>query len=346
MNVPKVTVIIPHFNGEQILRRCLETIRLSTFNDFQVLMVDNCSTDRSVQIVKSEFPHVNIIQNRKNLGYAGACNLGIQLSKSKYIVLLNNDTKVVPGWLEVLVEAADSDSKIGAVQPKILSIQNPDKFDYCGAAGGEIDIFGYPFARGRIFYSIEKDINQYDTPSEVFWATGAASLIRRSALDKIGLLEQSFFAHMEEIDLNWRLHLAGYKVVTAPQALVYHQTGGTLGEDKFMKMLFNHRNNLLMILRNFSIVTLLWILPVRLFLELVTIFVFLLKKNPKRSVAVIAGFAGVLTHFKCVIKGRKKVNSIRIVKENRILKKMYRGSIAFDFFIKKINKADQLKNIN
>jgi len=342
MSAAKVTVVIPHFNGEEILRRCLQSLKNTDFNDFRILIVDNGSIDNSLNMVINEFPEADIIYSKKNLGYAGGCNLGILSSNSKYIVLLNNDTKVEPDWLTLLLRKIETQNNIAAVQPKILSLQQPERFDYCGAVGGEIDVFGYPFARGRIFYTMEKDHGQYDHSEEIFWATGAAVLLRKSVLDKIGLLEEDFFAHMEEIDLNWRMHLAGYKVVTEPDAVVYHQTGGTLGEDKFYKMVLNHRNNLLMILRNYSFITLLWLFPIRLCLEMLTIIGFFLKFNPKRSIAVLVGLVQVLINYKTVLKGRQLVGSIRILNDNNIFKKMYRSSIAIDYFLKKITTFKDL----
>jgi len=342
MPTPKITVIIPHYNGEEILKRCLKSLQTTQCKDFEVLIVDNGSQDNSLHMVKTEFPEVNIIQNNKNLGYAGGCNIGIKSCNSKYVVLLNNDTTVEPDWLSLLLDVMDRDDKIAAVQPKILSIQHPDRFDYCGAAGGEIDIFGYPFARGRVFYTMEKDQGQYDDSRKIFWATGAAVLLRRSVLEKVKLLEEDFFAHMEEIDLNWRMLLAGYKIVSQPKAVIYHQTGATLGEDKFYKMVLNHRNNLLMILRNYSVITLLWLLPLRFGLEIFTIIGFFLKFQPKRSIAVIVGLWGVLVYFKTVLQGRKLVKSIRMLNDDRIFKKMYRGSIAINYFINKITTAKEL----
>ncbi len=342
MSAAKVTVVIPHYNGKEILRRCLLSLKNTNFKDFRIVIVDNGSVDNSLNMVRTEFPEANIVQSKKNLGYAGGCNLGIVSSNSKYIVLLNNDTKVEPDWLTLLLKKIEKKDSIAAVQPKILSLQQPERFDYCGAVGGEIDIFGYPFARGRIFYTMEKDHGQYDHTEEIFWATGAAVLLRKSVLDKIGLLEEDFFAHMEEIDLNWRMHLAGFQVVSEPKAVVYHQTGGTLGDDKFYKMVLNHRNNLLMVLRNYSLITLFWLFPIRLCLEILTIIGFLLKLNPKRSIAVLTGLVGVMINYKTVIKGRQLVESIRIFNDNKIFKKMYRNSIAINYFLKRITTFKDL----
>jgi GT2 family glycosyltransferase len=265
------------------------------------------------------------------------------LAETPYVVLLNNDAEVTPGWLSPMVDAAERDSSIGAAQPKILSLQDPHRFDYCGACGGEIDLFGYPFARGRLFDTLEIDAGQYDTGGPVFWATGAATLLRKSALEHAGLLDESFFAHMEEIDLNWRFHLSGYRVVVVPEAVVYHETGGTLGQESYQKMVLNHRNSLLMLLKNLSGSSLVWIFPIRLFLEGITFVVSFFSGRFKRALAVAAGFFGAIVCWQSVLEGRKQVKAIRIVPEFKILHQMYRGSTAILYFLFGVKRANELK---
>jgi len=342
-HVPKVTIVIPHFNGEVILRHCLLSLQKTVYSDYEVLVVDNGSSDSSIKMVKANFPEVHIKTSKTNLGFAAGCNLGIITSKSPYVVLLNNDTEVTPDWLGLMVNVMDADSTVAAVQPKMLSFHDRKRFDYCGGAGGEIDIFGYPFALGRIFDSLEIDNGQYDTSQhQVFWATGAATLLRRSALEKVGLLEETFFAHMEEIDLDWRLQWAGYKVAVVPSAVVYHQTGGTLNQNDFHKMVLNHRNNLLMILRNHTMVTLLWLLPLRLILEIITLITSPFAGEPKRVLAILKGFWGVITCWESVVRGRKIVQSIRVIPEEVLLHRMYRGSVALAYFLKGIRRASDI----
>jgi GT2 family glycosyltransferase len=258
------------------------------------------------------------------------------------VALLNNDARVTPDWLWPLVKALDDDARLAAVQPKLLSIRDPRRFDYCGAAGGEMDIFGYPFARGRIFDFMEPDEGQYDVADSIFWATGAASLLRRSALEKTGLLDESYFAHMEEIDLNWRMLRAGYRIGAVPEAVVYHQTGGTLGDTRFRKMFLNHRNSLITILKNHDGVTLMWVLPVRLMLEALTFLQGLLTARPKRSAAVPAAMAAVLARLPSIIRGRKRAAHATQAAENVILHGMYRGSIALDYYVRGIRRYSQL----
>jgi len=343
--VPRVTVVIPHWNGVKILRRCLTSLKKTVYPDYAVLLVNNGSTDGSRGMVARDFPDVSIVDSPTNVGFAAGCNLGIRHSASPYVVLLNNDTEVTPEWLGFMVEAADRDVSVAAVQPKMLSFTDRQRFDYCGGAGGEMDLFGYPFAWGRLFDSIESDEGQYDAEKQVFWASGAATLLRRSALDKVGLLNEAFFAHMEEIDLNWRFQWAGYRIQFVPSSVVYHQTGATLGKERLRKMVLNHRNNLLMILRNHTIGTLLWLFPLRLILEGMTFFASFLIGQPKRALAVLGGLFGVLIHWKNGMEGRKMVNTIRSVPEGVLLHRMYRGSVALAYFLFGIRKASDLSHV-
>lgn len=338
----QVTVVIPHYNGRDILAHCLDSLRKTTYKDYEILLVDNGSSDGSVEMVAAQFPEVRIVQSEINLGFAEGCNLGIRSSMSPYIVLLNNDTEVTPDWLSILVREAAKDPSIAAVQPKILSFQNRQRFDYAGAAGGEIDILGYPFCRGRLFDTTEKDEAQYDQSVDIFWASGAATLIRRDALNVVGLLDSDFFAHMEEIDLNWRFHWAGYRIVSAPESVIYHQTGGTLAQAKFRKMVLNHRNNLLMMLRNLSLPTLCWVVPLRLLFELATLGFSVITGQFGRAGGVIWGLIGVILHWKVIVAGRRQRAHIQKMKEEYILHRMYRGSVVGEYFIQGKRRANDL----
>jgi GT2 family glycosyltransferase len=304
------------------------------YRDFSVLIVDNGSLDGSMSMVRRDFTDVRILESEWNRGYAGGCNYGIRHTESPFIVLLNNDTEVTPEWLGPMIRLMEEDPGVAAIQPKIRSVQDRTLFDYCGAAGGEIDIFGYPFARGRLFNYIEEDEGQYDhLPRDIFWASGAAILLRRSALQKIGLFEESFFAHMEEIDLCWRLILAGFRVCIEPKSLVFHQTGGTLAQERLAKMVFNHRNSLLTVLRNYSVGTLIWLFPIRLLLEVFTFGASLITGQWKRMLAVPAGLWGVPVHFRSVLHGNKHSQKIRTLTDHQMMKRMYAGSIALAFFL-------------
>lgn len=315
---------------------------MTVYQPREVLLIDNASSDGSVEIALKQFPWLQIIRNERNLGFAGGCNVGFQHANGKYILILNNDTKFEGDWLDRMVEVMESDERIAACQPKILSLKNPETFDYAGAAGGMIDIFGYPFARGRIFFTLEKDERQYDTPAEIFWASGTATLLRKSVLQQSGLFDEDFFAHMEEIDLNWRFHLLGYRVVAVPQAVVYHQGGGTLSESNPFKMYLNHRNSLIMLLKNYSLANLLWIFPIRFLLEFLTFFYTLINLDLARMRALPKALGFILINCGKILQKRRGVQKIRQISDSQILDKMYRNSIVFAYFIRRIRRFQDL----
>ena len=245
-----VSIIIPHFNGEAILFRCLKSLAGCTKYPHEIIIVNNASTDESVVNAKAAFPEIRIVESAVNLGYAGGCNLGMETAGGAYFLLLNNDAIVTPGCMDYLIDFAKLNPEYGALQPKIQSIDNAGFFDYAGAGGGKIDIFGFPFSRGRLFFTIEKDDNQYDQAVDLFWASGTCTLLQRRAIDSVGKLDDDFFAHMEEIDLDWRMLLAGFKIGFVPQAVVKHNAGSTLAQNSPGKIFLNHRNSLERVVKN------------------------------------------------------------------------------------------------
>ena len=245
----KVAVVILNYNGEEHLRRFLPSV-VENSCGADVVVADNGSTDGSLQLLKENFSAVRTIELDKNYGFAEGYNRALaQLTEYECYVLLNSDVKTPKGWLEPLVERLETDNTIAAVGPKILSVVEPDKFEYAGASGGFIDFLGYPFCRGRILSAIEQDSGQYDDSREVFWVSGAAFCVRSEVYHALGGLCGDFFAHMEEIDLCWRMQLAGWRVVVEPKSAVYHLGGGTLQTNSPRKILLNHRNNLAMLYR-------------------------------------------------------------------------------------------------
>jgi GT2 family glycosyltransferase len=339
---PIVSIIIPHYNGKEILIRCLESLHKVHEFPIEIILVDNASTDDSVTAAVEAFPRMKVLKSHKNVGYAGGCNLGMQAARAAYFVLLNNDTVVSPGALEMLYRVAEANPEIAAVQPKIKSISNKKYFDYAGAAGGFIDIFGFPFARGRIFFTIEEDAGQYDTAGEIFWASGTCTLLRRSALEKIGYLDESFFAHMEEIDLNWRLHLAGYRVWYAPEAAIYHNAGTTLRPETPHKIYLNHRNSLVMMLKNYSFATLLWAFPARLLFEFMAIFYVFVKRDIPQAKAIIKGCFAVFGALPHIYKMRSVVQKMRLLSDAQIRKRMLKKSIVIDYFVRRKKTFERL----
>lgn len=248
---PPVAVIILNWNGSTLLREYLgKTIANTPPELGRVIVADNGSDDDSQEVLAREFPEVEVIRFDTNLGFAAGYNRAIEMTAYPYTVLLNSDAAGAPGWLEPLTEFMDSHPRAGGCQPKVLSDRDKSRFEYAGACGGYIDRNGYPYCRGRIFDVCEEDHGQYDTPAQVFWATGAALMVRTDLYLKAGGLDPKFFAHMEEIDLCWRILLEGYELWAVPQSVVYHLGGGSLPPDSPRKVYLNFRNNLLMLHKN------------------------------------------------------------------------------------------------
>ncbi len=215
-------------------------------------------------------------------------------------------------------------------------------FDYSGAAGGLMDKYAYPFARGRIIATIERDEGQYDQPVELFWASGTACILRKSSLDEVGILDELFFAHMEEIDLNWRLHLKGYKIRFVPESVIYHQSGATLSAEKFKKKYLNHRNSMIMMIKNYSMRNLIKLLPARIFIELLALGYSLMSAYFNRFIGIIAALLWLLTHPAYLFRERKVVQKLREVSDEEITKGLYGSSIALSYYLLGKKKVSDL----
>ncbi|MDE6270458.1 MAG: glycosyltransferase family 2 protein [Muribaculaceae bacterium] len=247
----KTAVIILNWNGARLLREYLPSVIAGTDPEVaDVIVADNGSTDDSLKVLETEFPQVKLIRFEQNYGFAEGYNKALAATRYPYTVLLNSDVAVRPGWINALVDAMDADERLGACQPKILSRKEPDRFEYAGACGGFIDRNGYPYCRGRIFETCERDEGQYDSPIDIFWASGAAMMVRTEVYLKLGGLDPGFFAHMEEIDLCWRMLTDGWRIVVVPSSVVEHLGGGSLPAGNPRKTYLNFRNNLLMLHKN------------------------------------------------------------------------------------------------
>ena len=294
----KTSVVILNWNGAEMLRRFLPSVvTFSKGRDVEVCVADNASTDASCEVVRKEFPSVRLVCLDRNYGFAEGYNRALQEVDAEYAVLLNSDVEVTEGWLSPLVEFMDCYPQLAACQPKILSYRNRDMFEYAGAAGGFIDRYGYPFCRGRIFDKIEKDTGQYDTPVSVFWATGAALMVRLDIYKETGGLDSRFFAHMEEIDFCWRLRSRGYGLACVSESKVYHVGGATLKKENPRKTYLNFRNNLLMLYKNLPDSELHSVMRVRTLLDYVAAFAFLVK--------------GDTADFKAVLQARRDFRRMR-----------------------------------
>lgn len=245
----QTAVVILNYNGAGMLRRFLPSV-IKYSPEASIYVADNGSSDESCDVVRNEFPAVKLMVLDHNYGFAEGYNRALAQVDEEYAVLLNSDVEVTRGWLSPMTQFLDSNPEVAACQPKLLSFKQKDFFEYAGAAGGFIDKRGYTFCRGRIFNTVERDSGQYDDTTDVFWATGAALMIRNEVYKNNGGLDGRFFAHMEEIDLCWRLRSRGYRIACVPQSHVYHVGGATLKKENPQKTYLNFRNNLLMIYKN------------------------------------------------------------------------------------------------
>lgn len=250
MNNKRIAVVILNWNGADMMRRFLPNVIASTGQEAEVIVADNGSTDNSCEMMRHEFPNVRLICFTQNYGFAEGYNRALRGLEADYYLLLNSDVEVEQGWTAELLRFMDAHTDVAACQPKLLSHAERNAFEYAGAAGGYIDRYGYPFCRGRIFGIVEKDRGQYDTPASLFWATGAALMIRRSDWEAVGGLDARFFAHQEEIDLCWRLRSRGRKIACVPTARAWHVGGASLDQSNPRKTFLNFRNNLMMLFKN------------------------------------------------------------------------------------------------
>ena len=278
----KVAVVILNWNGEQMLRQFLpsvveHSVLPETLGEAVVYVADNGSTDDSLALLAKEFPMVGTIVFDENYGFADGYNKAFEQIDAEYAVLLNSDVEVTVGWLAPLVEFMDANPRVAACQPKLKAYHQRDEFEYAGAMGGYLDRYGYPYCRGRIFDTIEKDLGQYDTDVPLLWATGACLVVRLPIYKEVGGLDGRFFAHMEEIDLCWRLRLRGHEVRSVASSVVYHVGGATLNAGHPRKTFLNFRNNLLMLYKNLPEGELRKVLFVRALLDYVAAAMFLLK---------------------------------------------------------------------
>jgi GT2 family glycosyltransferase len=265
-HLKKIAVVILNWNGAKLLEQFLPSV-LAFSDEATIYVADNASTDDSIEVIKSQFPSVKIIQNTGNFGYAKGYNDALQEVEEEFYALVNSDIEVTENWLTSVLNLFESQPKTAIIQPKLLDYKKKTHFEYAGAAGGFIDKFGYPFCRGRIFETLEEDQNQYDDELEIFWATGACFFIRKDVFRELNGFDADFFAHQEEIDLCWRAFNLGYKIKYTSKSVVYHVGGATLNEGNPMKTYLNFRNSLLMLTKNLPKNQLLPILFIRLFLD-------------------------------------------------------------------------------
>ena len=329
----KIAVIILNWNGEDLLRKFLPSVCAHTnANIADVIVVDNGSDDNSVEVLKQEFPQVKTLLFPQNYGFAAGYNKALEMLDYKYAVLLNSDVETTPHWLEPLLEFAEGNLDVAACQPKIKSLRKREEFEYAGAAGGFIDRYGYPFCRGRIFNTLETDRGQYDDICDIFWASGAALFVRSEIYKKVGGLDPSFFAHMEEIDLCWRLKNGGYTLKVVPSSVVYHLGGGSLPMNHPRKLFLNYRNNLLMLHKNLCAKQRKKIFFARVLLDTMAGGLFLLKGQWSNTRSVIRAY-----------KAFREMRKVYPVPERSVsLSGIYPRSIVLDYFLRGKKKFSDL----
>jgi hypothetical protein len=332
-----IAIVILNWNGEKFLKQFLPgVVKHSLVPNFnvEVIIADNGSTDGSVVWLQTNFPNIRLIQLDKNYGFTGGYNLALKQVNADYYLLLNSDIEVPDGWLIPLAKFMDTTPTAAACMPKLISYSNRDEFEYAGAAGGYLDFFGYPFCRGRILNVIEKDQGQYDDTKEIFWATGACLLVRAKEFWNAGGLDDDFFAHMEEIDLCWRLKRQGYSIWCVGTSKVFHVGGGTLSTDNPRKVYFNHRNNLVMLTKNLSRKSFMPVLIFRLFLDGFSGLAYAMGGKPKFTWSVVKAHLYFYKTFFFTVKKRRDFKMPKI--------SLYRKSILFQFFVMRRKQYSQL----
>ncbi len=342
--LPKVAVVILNYNGRDYLKEFIPYILFSTYKNLDVYVVDNASIDGSSTFVENSFPDVKLIQFKENHGFAKGYNEAIKKIHADYLVLLNSDVEPDKNWIEPIIELMERDQTVGACQPKILSYKNRELFEYAGGSGGWLDKWGYPFCRGRIFDTLEKDKGQYDNSEEVFWASGAALFVRTELFKSLGGFDDTFFAHMEEIDFCWRLKRAGYKVMVRPKSIVYHVGGGTLDSTSPFKTYLNFRNSLITIYKNERSSKLMWLIPLRLILDGIAGFRFLLQGKFSHIKSIVKAhwhFFGSYSTYKD--KSFEELEAIEKISIGKFDKKgIYKKSIIWQYFLKRKKYFNQL----
>jgi GT2 family glycosyltransferase len=328
----KIAIVILNWNGKKLLQQFLPTV-VQYSKEADIYIADNASTDDSIEYLKTTFPGVNIIQNKENFGFAKGYNEALKQVEADVFCLLNNDVEVVPNWLDSIPKIFNYDTNTVAVQPKILDFNNKDYFEYAGAAGGFIDKYGFPYCRGRIFTSIEKDKGQFDDNSKIFWGSGACLFVKRDIFNRLNGFDEAFFAHMEEIDLCWRINNLGYDIKFAYQSVVYHVGGATLDKSSSKKTYLNFRNSLYGLTKNAN-GNIFLILITRLFLDGIATIKFFLDFHGLHAFGILKSHFSFYMHLPRLLIQRKSIKNKRNY--------YHKTSIVWSFFINNIKEYNRL----
>jgi len=348
---PKVAVVILNWNGKKYLEQFLPALLKTTYTNAEFYVADNHSSDHSVQLVKEKFPSIKIIEIAENEGFAKGYNIALKQVHADVYVLLNQDVEVTPGWIEPVVKKFTDNNNLAAAQPKLLAFHNKNEFEYAGAAGGFMDWLGYAFCRGRFFQTMETDSGQYDDDMEIFWASGACMFIRADVYHRLGGLDDSFFAHHEEIDLCWRMRNAGYSIQYCHNSTVYHVGGSSLPYGNPRKTYLNYRNNLMMMMKNYYSAFSGLVIIYRMILDGVSATKLFLTGHFKDVWAIVMAHVYLYLNFKDIMQQRKQTKKLiseinTSQKEFSQLKGVYKNSIVFDYFFRRKKKFSQLRSDN
>ncbi|TXJ28221.1 MAG: glycosyltransferase family 2 protein [Chitinophagaceae bacterium] len=339
MNAPHVAIVILNWNGRRFLEQFLPSVLQTTYAKYEVIVADNSSTDDSLLFLEKEYPSVSIIRLKQNYGFAKGYNEALKQVQADYYMLLNSDVEVVADWLQPMVALLEANPRIAACQPKLLSFQHKNLFEYAGAAGGWVDHYGYPFSKGRVFETCEEDKGQYDQQEPVFWASGAALFIRPAVFHAMKGFDEYFFAHMEEIDLCWRIQLAGHEVYSCPASVVYHVGGGTLPQGNPRKTFLNFRNNHIMLYKNLGWWARVRVIPYRFCLDLVSGAKGLLGGNGRYLLAILRAHIAFLGWL--FFHQRK---SVFPASRKGHIHGMLNGNVVWQYFIKKKTRFSEIVN--
>lgn len=333
---PELAVVILNYNGISHLKRFLPSYVQLNYGNYQIYVADNASTDQSIQYLEEHYPRIRILELDKNYGFAGGYNQALEQIEADYFAIVNSDLNLTPDWATQIIDYMETEPSVAVCQPKILNVNDELKFEYAGASGGYIDLLGYPFCRGRILDNIEEDSGQYEDIQSIFWASGAACIIRADAFRMVGGFDDDFFAHQEEIDLCWRLQRAGYGIKVVPTAKVFHLGGGTLSYDNPKKVFLNFRNNLATLIKNQNRLPLLIVLLIRLFLDGLAGLNYLVKGQFQNCLAIIKAHLNLYAWFPSLLRKRRAFK-IRLQKHQllpkRKLKGVYRGYMLIDYYM-------------
>lgn len=341
MSKIKIAVVILNWNGAKLLQQFLPSVvQFSTFDFTEIIVADNGSTDDSLSVLQSNFPEVKILDLKQNFGFARGYNEALNQIDAEYFVILNSDVEVTEGWLNSPVSLMDANKNIAAVQPKILSFQHKTRFEYAGAAGGFIDRYGYPFCRGRLFNRVESDNGQYDNIIDIFWATGACMFVRAKYFHAAGGFDADFWAHMEEIDLCWRLKNNGYRIVFTPKSTVFHLGGGSLSYDNPHKLFLNFRNNLWLLYKNLPANKLVPVIFMRMILDGIAAFKLLAEFNVNGIRSVLKAHWQFWISIPQLHAKRKQMQKI---KTKRQIAEKLPVSIVCQFYLRKRRRFSDIR---